>query len=196
MKIRTTSALQKYLESEKLSPESFARKCLISNMTIRRYLARPEDSPLPMKYWAAFDQATLSSPSENHPSEAWFAEAMEQDFSGLADSLEESGQGEHDLNQMGEDISAKKENPNVGKKLKEAASVLFNAIKNNQLPNRDRFLAIGALIYFLNPVDLIPDAMPGVGFLDDYAVLSMVVARLAMQIKLPDSSEETALKKV
>jgi uncharacterized membrane protein YkvA (DUF1232 family) len=34
---------------------------------------------------------------------------------------------------------------------------------------------VAALLYFLSPVDLIPDWLPGVGLLDDLAVLAWVV---------------------
>ena len=189
MKIRTTQDLQNYLNSQKLSPESFSKKCMISNMTIRRYLSKPNEFQIPMKYWAAFDRASEGESASAKTGE-WFKQAMEQDFSGLADTLEESGRGEHDLNQMKEDLKSKKKSPHVGQKLKEAVTTLFSAITNNQLPTRDRFLAIGALIYFLNPVDLIPDATPVVGYLDDYAVLTMVVARLALHVKPSDESKD------
>lgn len=36
-------------------------------------------------------------------------------------------------------------------------------------------LATGAIIYFVAPIDLIPDALIGIGFVDDVAVVSMVV---------------------
>jgi len=36
---------------------------------------------------------------------------------------------------------------------------------------------VAALLYFLSPVDLIPDWLPGVGLLDDLAVLAWVVRR-------------------
>lgn len=32
-----------------------------------------------------------------------------------------------------------------------------------------------ALVYFVNPIDLIPDAIAGIGFIDDIAVVSSVV---------------------
>jgi uncharacterized membrane protein YkvA (DUF1232 family) len=35
--------------------------------------------------------------------------------------------------------------------------------------------AIGALIYLVSPADLIPDVIPGVGFVDDVAVIAFVV---------------------
>lgn len=39
-------------------------------------------------------------------------------------------------------------------------------------------LAIGALIYFISPVDLIPDPIPVVGYVDDAAVIGFVVASI------------------
>ena len=43
------------------------------------------------------------------------------------------------------------------------------------LPWRSAFYSVAALIYFLNPVDLIPDALIGIGFIDDVAVIGAVV---------------------
>lgn len=37
-------------------------------------------------------------------------------------------------------------------------------------------MAIGALIYFISPIDLIPDFIPVVGYVDDAAVIGFVVA--------------------
>ncbi len=37
-------------------------------------------------------------------------------------------------------------------------------------------MAIGALIYFISPIDLIPDFIPVVGYIDDAAVIGFVVA--------------------
>jgi uncharacterized membrane protein YkvA (DUF1232 family) len=34
---------------------------------------------------------------------------------------------------------------------------------------------VGGLVYFLLPTDVLPDVVPGVGFVDDVAVVSMVV---------------------
>lgn len=39
-------------------------------------------------------------------------------------------------------------------------------------------LAIAALIYFLSPVDAIPDPIPVVGYIDDAAVIGFVIASI------------------
>ena len=39
-------------------------------------------------------------------------------------------------------------------------------------------MVIAAILYFVTPLDLIPDAFPGAGFIDDAGVLAFVLARL------------------
>lgn len=43
-------------------------------------------------------------------------------------------------------------------------------------------LTTGAVIYFVAPVDLIPDALIGIGFVDDVAVVSMVVRAVRKEL--------------
>ena len=47
-----------------------------------------------------------------------------------------------------------------------------------KIPWKSLVLATGALVYFVTPVDLIPDVLAGVGFLDDAAVMAYVVKSL------------------
>ncbi|MBC7386290.1 MAG: DUF1232 domain-containing protein [Cryobacterium sp.] len=37
-----------------------------------------------------------------------------------------------------------------------------------------KFACIGALVYFINPIDLVPDYLGPIGLVDDFAVLSWV----------------------
>lgn len=53
-----------------------------------------------------------------------------------------------------------------------------------ELPKTTMLAAVGAVIYFVNPIDLIPDVIPGVGYLDDISVLFFVVK--AIQRDLDD----------
>lgn len=41
---------------------------------------------------------------------------------------------------------------------------------------------IAGLLYFISPIDLIPDFIVGLGFLDDAAVLALVVKRIKKEI--------------
>jgi uncharacterized membrane protein YkvA (DUF1232 family) len=42
-------------------------------------------------------------------------------------------------------------------------------------PRHVRFVLIGALAYFILPIDKIPDFIPGIGFIDDAAVIAAAV---------------------
>jgi uncharacterized membrane protein YkvA (DUF1232 family) len=51
------------------------------------------------------------------------------------------------------------------------------------VPWRSILMAVGALVYFLDPFDAIPDAMPGVGYVDDASVIALVAAALKTDIE-------------
>ena len=44
-------------------------------------------------------------------------------------------------------------------------------------------ILIGAIVYFLNPFDAIPDAIPAIGYLDDVGVVAWVVKTLKDEIE-------------
>ncbi|MBI4165900.1 MAG: DUF1232 domain-containing protein [Acidobacteria bacterium] len=50
------------------------------------------------------------------------------------------------------------------------------------VPWRTIVLSIAALIYFVNPFDLIPDFLPVMGFLDDAGVLAFVIQSIRRDI--------------
>jgi uncharacterized membrane protein YkvA (DUF1232 family) len=50
------------------------------------------------------------------------------------------------------------------------------------VPWRTIVLSIAAIIYFVNPFDLIPDFIPIVGFLDDAGVLAFVIQSVRKDI--------------
>mgnify|MGYP001797371243 CR=1 FL=1 len=43
-------------------------------------------------------------------------------------------------------------------------------------------LVVAAILYFVTPIDLIPDAVPGAGLVDDATVLAFVLARLDVEL--------------
>lgn len=44
-------------------------------------------------------------------------------------------------------------------------------------------IAAGALLYFLNPFDAIPDFIPAVGFLDDASMIALVVGSMRGEVQ-------------
>ena len=47
-----------------------------------------------------------------------------------------------------------------------------------EIPLTSIAMALGAIIYLVVPTDLIPDVIPGVGLLDDAAVIALVLAAI------------------
>ena len=52
------------------------------------------------------------------------------------------------------------------------------------VPWRSILMAVGALLYFIDPFDAIPDAIPGIGYLDDASVVALVAGALKADIEL------------
>ena len=59
----------------------------------------------------------------------------------------------------------------------------------NEVPWMTLLLSTGALIYFVNPFDAVPDVIPAVGLLDDATVIGFVVAQsqLVLESSCPDA---------
>jgi uncharacterized membrane protein YkvA (DUF1232 family) len=51
---------------------------------------------------------------------------------------------------------------------------IYDLLISGQLNTRDKAIIVGALLYFINPFDLIPDITPVLGFVDDMGVIGLV----------------------
>jgi len=79
------------------------------------------------------------------------------------------------------------------KKLKEQISVIYYAYKNPETGVFPRILIWITLAYALSPVDLIPDFIPVIGYLDDLIILP---ALIILTIRLiPDAVMQDARRK-
>lgn len=63
----------------------------------------------------------------------------------------------------------------AGIKVIYAALLLYNALMSDHFPAKEKAIILGALGYFILPVDLIPDAIPLLGFTDDLLALVFAV---------------------
>ena len=70
----------------------------------------------------------------------------------------------------------------VGRKLLEKVFCLYYAAKDPKVPAWAKTAVIGALGYFINPFDAIPDFVPVGGFTDDLGVVMSALALVAMHI--------------
>ncbi len=62
------------------------------------------------------------------------------------------------------------------------ALLLYYALDSTSLSVKDRALIIGALGYFILPLDIVSDLMPAIGFLDDAAILLAITKLLIVGI--------------
>ncbi len=85
-------------------------------------------------------------------------------------------------------LTLRKENKEFDRlMMKVGASIrMVKAYKQNrytQMPWRSMVLIIGGLVYFVMPLDLIPDFLPIVGFLDDATIMIWIFSALRKDIE-------------
>jgi len=79
----------------------------------------------------------------------------------------------------------KKLTPNprrLGQAVVEKALYLYYALQNPATPKWARRVVIGALGYFVLPLDAIPDLAPLIGYTDDMAVMAAALATVSFYI--------------
>ncbi len=72
----------------------------------------------------------------------------------------------------------------IAKDLLSKALVLYYVLSDPDTPAKAKAVVLAALAYFINPLDLIPDYLPVIGFQDDLAVLAGAIFTIAASIKL------------
>ncbi|WP_273762533.1 YkvA family protein [Aeromonas hydrophila] len=66
----------------------------------------------------------------------------------------------------------------AGRPLIEASLLLYYTSQKEDLPLWAKLLIYSALVYFISPIDAVPDLLP-LGFADDIAVLSATLATVS-----------------
>ena len=177
MKLRTVKDLKIYLNTHSLSPERFAILCGISNMTVRRWVKNSDEFELPKKYWPIFDHAFLKADlTEDNPSHTFNFQDGFPDLEKHVHGLGTSARSEETLKT---EFDEKTTDLSIGKGLIDKVKLLFQALTGKHISHYHRTLVLGAIVYFISPIDLIPDLTPVVGYLDDYAVVTMVLTSIS-----------------
>jgi uncharacterized membrane protein YkvA (DUF1232 family) len=104
------------------------------------------------------------------------------DFKRATDEAREAVQDKNRTGRLAEEAQDKADrHRSVLSPIREDLDVLIQMVRSwavgdyNQVPWKSIVLLVGGIIYFLNPVDLIPDFIYGLGFIDDIVVLQFVV---------------------
>ncbi|MFC4322572.1 YkvA family protein [Litchfieldia salsa] len=63
-----------------------------------------------------------------------------------------------------------------------AVLLLYYTLQKPEVPKKTKAIIIGALGYFILPLDLIPDLMVGVGYTDDLGALGLALFQVAIYI--------------
>lgn len=77
----------------------------------------------------------------------------------------------------------------AGKDVITKALTIYCTLQDKDTPKWAKSIIIGALGYFILPMDAIPDWLPGGGFADDYGALAAAIGMVAMHIK-PEHAEK------
>lgn len=70
----------------------------------------------------------------------------------------------------------------LGAPVVEKTVTLYCLLKAPTTPYRAKLIIIGALLYFISPLDTIPDLLGPLGFTDDIAVITLVYTQIKSYI--------------
>lgn len=79
----------------------------------------------------------------------------------------------------------------AGEEVFKRGFTLYYCLQDDRTPTWAKTTIVGALGYFILPVDAIPDFLPAVGFSDDLGALAAAGATVAAHIK-PEHKEKAA----
>lgn len=111
-----------------------------------------------------------------------FTDFDELDFGGQKET-------EDDIRYVEENLWSKLSS--TGKKISFAKDIfaLFNYMRDTFVPWYRKAIVVGALIYFITPIDAVPDLVPLFGYLDDLGVITAVLRFLGSELTPYYSSE-------
>ncbi|MBI3565049.1 MAG: DUF1232 domain-containing protein [Elusimicrobia bacterium] len=197
------------LDRAGVSPEKAAADLGVSGMTLRRWHAKPAGAELPELYRRAFEPTVRRLVGEGvfHPEDRAVAAALaapEEPFAksvtalGIThDILEQADKHQNTifvgLARLGQDEKRQAQVRASGRMLARFKEMsedwrrrledLDAAVRSKDLPSIDKMVAFGALFYLITPFDLVPDAIPVFGLIDDFVLAG--VASLYYRKKFP-----------
>ncbi len=208
----TNSQLLILLKETGYSPEELGKQIGLSGMTLRRWMKKAEQTSIPVVYVPAIRETCLRLISEgrlNPASEAVqsiLASALPSgDYAAAIQNLGLDAEFGEDRTISGDRIltglvqigaQSKKQADvekncgkvfsfkDMGKDWSERISALWTIIHSDTVTLPEKFIAYGALFYLLTPIDFIPDTIPFLGLVDDFAVLGLAAAYYARHLRV------------
>jgi uncharacterized membrane protein YkvA (DUF1232 family) len=189
------------LDRANLSPEKAAQELGISGMSLRRWRSKPRDEELPEIYRSALEPLLRRLVGEGilHPEDPDVAAALVGPVDPFQKALKDQGitlkalgaPGKSrgivtkGLASIGENENRQDQVRSSGKMLERLKSMgvewrhriedLTLALRSKEITALDKLVAFGALFYLICPFDLIPDAIPVIGYADDFIILGIAV---------------------
>ena len=191
------------LDKTGLSPERAAKELGVSGMTLRRWRDKPRREELPEIYRAAFEPLLRRLVGEGllHPEDPDAAAAFVRPADPFQKTLKDAGitlevlhSPDPDksrgivtkgLARIGENEKRQEQVRSSGKMLERLKGMgqewssrigdLTVVMSSKEITPLDKLVAVGALFYLICPFDLIPDAIPVIGYADDFIVLGIAV---------------------
>jgi len=100
----------------------------------------------------------------------------------MSDQIKENVGFEKDYSEDGFWEKVKNVCKKAGIKVIYSALMLFYAFKEKDTPMWAKSIIVGALGYFISPLDAIPDVIPVGGYADDLGVLALAIASVGAYI--------------
>jgi uncharacterized membrane protein YkvA (DUF1232 family) len=193
-------------EASGLSPEAFAARLGVSNMTVRRWMRKRPKGELPRLYAEALGRLVYELLAEGRLSEtspavrevlagtapaAGSALGVPREAFGSPGSLDDENLAET-LSRIGRDEqrsgAVERSWPRIlsFKRLGKGWAERIDALRSvlaSKAQLHERWIAYGSFFYLLCPLDLIADFTPAIGYVDDYMVLGAAVGFLMNRTK-------------
>ena len=170
--------LRRLLAERSESPEQLAARTGVSNMTWRRLLAKRDSVTLPEKYRAILERHFAPAPPALDAHQIAVAGLGGSELAVL-ERMERDGRATRDMEIVVRDAERKRgATPGLPEHLTSTLAALVAMAPSASLAAKA--LIAGALLYFLNPLDLVADALIGIGFLDDAGVVAIVLKKLSL----------------
>ena len=196
------SQVLKLMNETKLQPEKLASYFGVSSMTLRRWQKAVEDTTLPLFYEQAIREGTYKLLTDKHLSadskdvQRLLKQSYSQSFEAVISSLgvtdilnntEHSnqdrmtlalaiiGQNQHYRKEVEKKVEDLLHFKQFGEQWDEYITTMMEVIHSKEVFTLDKMVAYGALFYLIYPFELIPDSIPVVGYLDDFAILALAM---------------------